>query len=385
MKRYVYIVLIMVMCSVQAWGAAVEQDSDSLTPRRENFVQRIINYFTEDSVDMAANVNKKFRFSLLGGPNYASDMKFGIGVAGVMQYRLNGCEAPMQPSTATIAANVTTAKFWSLSMIGTTFFPDNSKRINTDISLSYSPRDFWGLRYENGDNDIKTKLHQIEIKIKGEMLWRLLPNYYVGPTIEFDFSRSGEIDLPELLEGQDHVVRNYGAGFSMQYDTRDLTTNASRGIYLYWCQLFRPKFLWNHYAFTTTDFRACYYHKAWAGAIIAGEYRALFNFGHPSWAMMSLLGDTRTMRGYYKGRYRDNHMMTAQVEVRQRIYKRIGATVWGGAGTVFHDSHSFCNKVLPNYGVGFRWEFRDRVNVRLDYGFGKAGQSGFMFSINEAF
>ena len=40
---------------------------------------------------------------------------------------------------------------------------------------------------------------------------------------------------------------------------------------------------------------------------------------------------------------------------------------------------------LPNYGLGYRWEFKKRVNVRLDYGFGRKGQSGFMFSINEAF
>ena len=40
---------------------------------------------------------------------------------------------------------------------------------------------------------------------------------------------------------------------------------------------------------------------------------------------------------------------------------------------------------LPNYGIGYRWEFKNRVNVRLDYGFGKKGQSGFLFNINEAF
>ena len=30
-------------------------------------------------------------------------------------------------------------------------------------------------------------------------------------------------------------------------------------------------------------------------------------------------------------------------------------------------------------------EFKKNVNVRLDYGFGKNGQSGFLFNINEAF
>ena len=94
-------------------------------------------------------------------------------------------------------------------------------------------------------------------------------------------------------------------------------------------------------------------------------------------------GDT-VMRGYYKGRYRDKHMASAQVELRQHVWKRSGITVWGGAGSVFHDKHS-AKHVLPNFGVGFRWEFKKNVNVRLDYGFGKAGQSGFIFNINEAF
>ena len=38
----------------------------------------------------------------------------------------------------------------------------------------------------------------------------------------------------------------------------------------------------------------------------------------------------------------------------------------------------------PNYGAGLRWELKKRVNVRLDYGFGKK-TSGFLLNINEAF
>ena len=42
------------------------------------------------------------------------------------------------------------------------------------------------------------------------------------------------------------------------------------------------------------------------------------------------------------------------------------------------------SETLPNYGVGLRWELKKRVNVRLDYGFGKK-TSGFLLSLNEAF
>ena len=52
---------------------------------------------------------------------------------------------------------------------------------------------------------------------------------------------------------------------------------------------------------------------------------------------------------------------------------------WIGAGTVFNKFSALrVNRVLPNYGIGYRWEFKKNVNVRLDYGFGKNGQSGFL-------
>ncbi|WP_431455062.1 hypothetical protein, partial [Enterococcus faecalis] len=39
---------------------------------------------------------------------------------------------------------------------------------------------------------------------------------------------------------------------------------------------------------------------------------------------------------------------------------------------------------LPSAGVGYRFEFKPRVNVRLDYGIGN-GSSGFYFQVGEAF
>ena len=101
--------------------------------------------------------------------------------------------------------------------------------------------------------------------------------------------------------------------------------------------------------------------------------------------MLARLGDNQRMRGYYLGRFTDNNMITFQVELRQRIWRRIGGVVWGGAGNVFHTFRDFqWNQTLPNYGLGLRWELKKRVNVRLDYGFGKETNS-FLLSINEAF
>ena len=96
------------------------------------------------------------------------------------------------------------------------------------------------------------------------------------------------------------------------------------------------------------------------------------------------------MRGYYDGRYSDLCAVTLQAELRQRIYKRLGGVVWGGAGNCFSYDNFAWRNTLPTYGVGLRFELKRRVNIRLDYGFGGKDSRGKLihgavFSVNEAF
>ena len=59
--------------------------------------------------------------------------------------------------------------------------------------------------------------------------------------------------------------------------------------------------------------------------------------------------------------------------------------VWLGAAEVFPNYGSLrFRRILPNAGIGYRWQFKKGVNVRLDYGFSRNG-TGFIFNINEAF
>lgn len=91
------------------------------------------------------------------------------------------------------------------------------------------------------------------------------------------------------------------------------------------------------------------------------------------------------MRGYYEGRYRDKCASDMAVELRQHIYRRSGIAVWGGVGSIYHKlSDIRFDRLLPEYGIGYRWEFKKNANVRVDIGFGKHS-SGFMFGLNEAF
>ena len=381
------------LCYVPVPSSDMEADSswvnesatkqDTLT-KKKSLLTRFLDYFND------ANKNKehkKFDFSIIGGPHYSTDTKLGIGLVAAGLYRANANDTLLPPSNVSLFGDVSTVGFYMLGIRGTHIFPQDKYRADYTIYFYSYPCKFWGMGYDMGDDDSnKSDMKRWQARFNASFLFHLGDNLYLGPMVSYDYVIGRRIERPELLNGMDQHTWNIGAGFSAVYDTRDVLTYPHRGFYINLSQCFRPRFMGNDYAFSTTELQVDAYQRVWKGAILAEDFRTMLNFGNPSWGMMALLGNSNSMRGYYEGRYRDKHKMEAQVELRQHIWKRNSLTTWVGAGTVFHKfSEMRSRHILPNFGIGYRWEFKKNVNVRLDYGFGKAGQTGFLFSINEAF
>lgn len=362
------------------------EESDTLhtSEKKKSLITRFLDYFND------ANKNKKhkkFDFSIIGGPHYSTDTKLGLGLVAAGLYRTNPNDTILPPSNVSLFSDVSTVGFYMLGIRGTHIFPQDKYRADYTVYFYSFPCDYWGMGYDMGNDDSnKSEMKRWQARIKGSFLFHLGSNFYIGPMVSYDYVIGKNVERPELLNGMDRHTWNLGAGFSSVYDSRDVLTYPHQGLYINLTQCFRPRFMGNDYAFSTTELQVDAYQKVWKGAILAEDFRTMLNFGNPSWGMMALLGNSNSMRGYYEGRYRDKHKMEAQVELRQHIWKRNSLTAWVGAGTVFSKFSNIRSRhLLPNYGLGYRWEFKKNVNVRLDYGFGKAGQSGFLFSINEAF
>lgn len=362
------------------------EESDTLhTPeKKKSLITRFLDYFND------ANKNKKhkkFDFSIIGGPHYSTDTKLGLGLVAAGLYRTNPNDTILPPSNISLFSDVSTVGFYMLGIRGTHIFPQDKYRADYTVYFYSFPCDYWGMGYDMGNDDSnKSEMKRWQARIKGSFLFHLGSNFYIGPMVSYDYVIGKNVERPELLNDMDRHTWNLGAGFSAVYDSRDVLTYPHQGLYINLTQCFRPRFMGNDYAFSTTELQVDAYQKVWKGAILAEDFRTMLNFGNPSWGMMALLGNSNSMRGYYEGRYRDKHKMEAQVELRQHIWKRNSLTAWVGAGTIFSKFSNIRSRhILPNYGLGYRWEFKKNVNVRLDYGFGKAGQSGFLFSINEAF
>lgn len=350
----------------------------------KSWVNRILDYFNDSNKNKK---HKRFDFSVIGGPHYASDTKFGLGLVAAGLYRTDPNDSILPPSNVSLYGDVSSVGFYMLGVRGNHIAPKGRYRIDYHLYFYSFPSDFWGIGYEMGDNDAnKSDMKRWQAQAEVSFLFRVADNFYIGPMASYDYVIGKHIERPELLQGMDQHTWNVGAGVSLVYDNRDNLTNPHRGIYLNINQMFRPRFMGNDYAFSTTAFRFDAYQRLGKGTVLAEDIGANLNFGNPSWGMMAELGGTHSMRGYYEGRYRDKHSLEATVELRQHVWKRNGIVVWVGAGTIFPKFSALRSKqILPNAGVGYRWEFKKNVNVRLDYGFGKSGQSGFLFNINEAF
>lgn len=393
-KQLLFTVLVL-LCTAKAATAmpAREPDADTLKAetaqypdsikKKKSLGRKILDYLNNSN---KVDRNKAFDFSILGGPHYSTDTGLGLGLVGMGIYFQDKQDTISPPSDVAVFGDITTKQSYTLGVKGTHIFPYDKGRIEYTFAINSFKARFWGIGYEMGNNDDAGVMKRLKISANASFMWEFADNMFFGPALTYDYVNAHEMDRPELLMGQDRLVWNIGAGVTFVYDSRDILTRPTKGVYINISQLFHPRFMSNGYAYTTTDFRFDTYGKLWKGAILAADIRGTLNFGNPSWGMMAQVGNSCSMRGYYGGRYRDKHKTEAQIELRQHIYKRHGVAVWGGAGTVFDKFSSVrFDRLLPNWGIGYRWEFKKNGNIRLDYGFGKNGISGFVFNINEAF
>ncbi|UOQ69972.1 outer membrane protein assembly factor [Hymenobacter cellulosilyticus] len=129
------------------------------------------------------------------------------------------------------------------------------------------------------------------------------------------------------------------------------------------------------------------YHRLHPRAILALNYFASFTAGTAPFNALSLLGGTRRLRGYYEGRYRDQHAGLVQAELRLAVYRQLGVVAFGGVGALGDDDALLrLNQPKAAYGGGLRFVLnrRDQLNLRLDYALGRES-SGFYLTIGEAF
>ncbi len=146
--------------------------------------------------------------------------------------------------------------------------------------------------------------------------------------------------------------------------------------------------LWSDFAFGTLRLDARSYRAIAGEHVLATHLQVMQVDGVAPFDQLALVGSSDILRGYARGRFRDQAMAALQTEYRTPIRRRVGAVAFAGAGAVGPGLDALpSGQLLPTYGAGVRFTIdqRQRTGLRADYGRGRAGASGLYLGFNSAF
>jgi len=270
-------------------------------------------------------------------------------------------------------------------------FKEDKYILNGENSYKKFPDFFYGI----GNNTLEadSELYSYNrINLYNAFLYKLYDHWFIGIQYRYDRMFNVEIEAGSMLDTGLIVGANgsttSGIGYIINWDSRDNLLNASEGSYFWYSSTFFTSGLGSSFPFTNHWIDARKYFSTVKDQVLALHLMGQFNTNDPPFNMLALMGSSRDMRGYYKGRFRDRQYITFQAEYRVPVWKRFGFVVFGGVGDVAYSLSGFSASTLkPSVGGGLRYKLdkKENVNLRVDFGLGQNGTTGFYISFGEAF
>ena len=355
---------------------AMQQDDSSLV---DDILTKLGSSETVDE-------SKLIDWGILPGPFVNPEQGFGIGVAAVGLYTPYDWQKGDPYSTVTVTSYGSTSGSYGLGLNNRTYLKGDKVRLLGEAWISHTPGYYWGIGSQAAENDSnKVQYEGQRLQLSPKVAVEIAPNTYAKLGWQWQsFNKVDGVD-GDILPSEVTNATSSGVLLGMEYDTRDFEPNPMQGQFLdiEWIANRDSLGSDEDYDNLVANYRL---YQQWSDTtIVAMEVYSQSIFGDAPWFDYAQLGDDQRMRGYYQGRYRDKHQLSTQVEIRHTITGRHGVVGWLGAGNIAPTYHDlFESSWLPTVGVGYRFAFKARINVRVDLGVGK-DSTGFYFQINEAF
>ncbi len=372
-----------------------------LTLKRQKKEIKAEKKAAKDSVRQYKIDNGKFIISPIVVPAYTPELGGLIAAGGLISFKNNPDDKITQRSTLPVTFALSTTGAVVFQSILTSYWMEDKLRINGQFWYKDMPDNYWGVGYERGFNtpvsDSTTAYNREWFWIRPQFLYRIKEYTYVGLNVDLNYTKGTDAAIlvendPFYQEFNDKPF-NAGLGLILQYDSRDIPINAWKGSLINFDYTVYGSYLGgdNDYSILNADFRH-YINTGKVGSTFAMQARGRFGFGDVPYGEMSQLGTPWDLRGYTWGQFRDESMIFVLAEYRLQFsnpdetLKKSGVVAWVGGGSIFGigNTEEQNNRILPNFGVGYRLELQPRMNMRIDMGFGRETM-GIYFNFNEAF
>jgi len=332
------------------------------------------------------------RFKIIGLPVFffTPDTKFGGGAGGIATFNFPKDSIGARRSSVTIGV-VYTQLNQLLLYFPFQLFPQNQKYwISGEVGYYRYVFNYFGTG--NGfPPDYIEKYDATFPRIRLNLSRKVAPGLYAGLRYAYDdftFTRKeagGELDRNTVRGSEGGRISGLGAGIN--YDTRNSIFFPNQG-WLVDASVYTESALTGsqfNYRRITAD--ASHYWKLGKKGVFALNAVSILSFGEVPFHQMPVIGGTKRLRGYFEGKYRDNHLLILQGEYRQPLFWRLGAVAFGGLGLVGQRFESLAlQNTRYHFGTGLRLmiDKAQKINIRADYGWGYRS-SGFYLTFGEAF
>jgi hypothetical protein len=325
---------------------------------------------------------------------YTPETQLAFGVGGIMTFYA-GRDTSLRPSSVSLSGYYTSNDQWKIGVVPKVFYSGNERYASLPASFGHYQSKFWGIGNDTPDISDAAYLEDVA-DVRFELQWPpLLPIFDRSGAI-YHFASNKILDVgsnPNLQQGDSLETEGgilSGVGLTFVADSRNETFYPTGGRFYTISAIFYPELLGSDFEFThlTLDFR--HFLPAWGkwGAVAIQAYGE-FVIGSPPFYKYPALGGSNRMRGYFYGRFRDKAYVTAQVEYRRHIWRKIGGILFLGLGQVgpaIADYELASFHVSSGFGLRYLFNAEEHVNIRVDFGFGgDDATTGVYFGVEEAF
>jgi outer membrane protein assembly factor BamA len=354
----------------------------------------IINSITAKKVEFGDSIKtKKVSCTPLPVLFKSIETKWAVGAAVSVSFKTTTKNDSLTRTSTIQSIAMFTQRHQSIQALDATiFFPKENYIFYLQSSHSYFPDKFWGLGPKT-DNVRHEDYEFSQIYVLSQLKKKLQKNVFAGIVYEhqnvFDvrFLKRKLFDTTLNYGKENHVVSGFGA--SICYDNRNSSYWPTKGMLLQITYRAAVKsFMASSFTNLKTIIDVRYFKKVHKTSVFALQLYALLNFSESPIRELAMLGGANNLRGFYQGRYRDDKMTSFIGEYRIPIYKRFGVCVFGGLGCVYKAAKDItANSIKSSYGAGIRLSIlpKEKLNIRVDYGFADIRNRGLYFTIGECF
>lgn len=350
----------------------------------------IENIYKKEPKSVQKDSSKRTSFNAYPYAFYTPESQLAFGAGGIYIF-YGGKEKDLRPSKIGFGGYYSTNKQYKISINPNFYFFGNQLYVEAPTSYGFFINKYWGIgddtpNIENAAYSVQTFSSTLTVQIPP----KVFSADRTGVIFDVDHTEivdtlENELIIEELsgFEGGTAI----GFGTDLVWDNRDHLFFPNSGGYQYFKVVIYPDGV-SDFSFAKIELDVRAYRAISEDHVFAFNFYVESALGDTPFYKLPALGGQKRMRGYFNGRYRDNFYGMMQLEYRQYFWRRFGFAAFGGLGNVSSDMLAYNFGTLKySYGAGLRYRFNEKqkVNLRMDIGIGSDGNRGIYFGIQEAF